>query len=97
MFTRDALHTLRQPMLFPAPQRPGAERTTGLGTPDLSGAAGFYTIYSHLSAVHVAQGDRVVPGQVLGAVGDTGSLKGSCLHFEVRAQAKAEDPRRWLR
>jgi len=39
--------SLRQPLLFPAPQRPGARMTTGLGTPDLAGSAGFYTIYSN--------------------------------------------------
>lgn len=40
--------SLRQPLLFPAPERPGARMTTGLGTPDLAGSAGFYTIYSNL-------------------------------------------------
>ncbi|MDF1702543.1 MAG: alkaline phosphatase family protein, partial [Planctomycetota bacterium] len=38
--------SLRQPMLFPVPERPGARMTSGLGTPDLAGSAGFYTIYS---------------------------------------------------
>ncbi len=38
--------SLRQPLLFPAPHRPGALMTTGLGTPDLAGSAGFYSIYS---------------------------------------------------
>jgi septal ring factor EnvC (AmiA/AmiB activator) len=58
---------------------------------------GFYTIYAHLSAVSVAQGARVAPGQTLGAVGDTGSLKGPCLHFEVRNGGSAENPALWLR
>jgi len=58
---------------------------------------GFYTIYAHLSAVHVAKDDLVTPGQVIGAVGDTGSLKGTCLHFELREGATARDPRRWFR
>jgi len=58
---------------------------------------GYYSIYAHLSAVQVVQGDRVAPGQVIGAVGDTGSLKGACLHFEVRNGSVAEDPRHWLR
>ncbi len=39
--------SLRQPLLFPAPERPGARMTTGLGTPDLAGSAGFYAIYSN--------------------------------------------------
>ena len=38
--------SLREAMLFPVPDRPGARMTSGLGTPDLSGSAGFYAIYS---------------------------------------------------
>lgn len=38
---------LRQPLLFPVKERPGARMTSGLGTPDLAGSAGFYTIYSN--------------------------------------------------
>jgi predicted AlkP superfamily phosphohydrolase/phosphomutase len=38
--------SLRQPHLFPAPSRPGARMFSGLGTPDLTGAAGSYTVWS---------------------------------------------------
>jgi predicted AlkP superfamily phosphohydrolase/phosphomutase len=38
--------SLRQPHLFPAPERPGARMLAGLGTPDVSGAAGAYTMWS---------------------------------------------------
>ena len=58
---------------------------------------GFYTIYAHLSAVTVAPGARVAPGEQVGAVGDTGSLKGPCLHFELRSGGSAQDPQLWLR
>ncbi len=58
---------------------------------------GFYTIYAHLSAVTVAPGTRVAPGDQVGAVGDTGSLKGPCLHFELRSGGAARDPQAWLR
>ncbi len=58
---------------------------------------GYYTIYAHLSSVAVGQGARLNPGDVLGAVGDTGSLKGPCLHFEVRQGGTAQDPQSWLR
>ena len=58
---------------------------------------GFYSIYAHLSSVAVQVGTRVAPGQTLGAVGDTGSLHGACLHFEVRKGGTAEDPTVWLR
>lgn len=58
---------------------------------------GYYSIYSHLSAAHVAADERVEPGQVIGSVGDSGSLKGPCLHFEIREGSQARDPRQWLR
>jgi septal ring factor EnvC (AmiA/AmiB activator) len=57
---------------------------------------GFYSVYAHLSAVSAAAGKRVAPGEVVGAVGDTGSLKGVCLHFELRSQGSPQDPIGWL-
>lgn len=58
---------------------------------------GYYTLYAHASEILVAQGARVSPGSVLAHVGDTGSLSGSSLHFEVRQGTKPLDPMRWLR
>jgi predicted AlkP superfamily phosphohydrolase/phosphomutase len=46
--------SLRQPHLFPAPSLPGARMLSGLGTPDVSGAAGAYTVWS--AAVGFAAG-----------------------------------------
>jgi len=57
----------------------------------------YYTIYGHLGSVNVRPDDRVDPGHLLGTVGDTGSLKGVCLHFEVRQGGEAQDPVLWLR
>ncbi len=53
---------------------------------------GYETRYAHLSAVTVKQGDEVVPGQQIGAVGSTGHSTGPHLHFEVRHEGKAIDP-----
>jgi len=36
-------------------------------------------------------------GQRIGTVGDTGSLAGPRLYFEVRYQGKPQDPEQWLR
>jgi len=57
---------------------------------------GMYTLYGNLSQVDVNNGDRVERGKVIGLAGDTGSLKGAKLYFEVRRNGKAEDPLLWL-
>jgi septal ring factor EnvC (AmiA/AmiB activator) len=58
--------------------------------------AGYYTVYAHLSETLVAESQSLEPGAIIGRVGDTGSLDGPKLHFEVRAKADAVDPRLWL-
>jgi septal ring factor EnvC (AmiA/AmiB activator) len=58
---------------------------------------GYYTIYSHLSEVSVGSGTEVQPGAVIGRTGETGSLKGPMLHFEVRKGSSPLNPESWLR
>jgi len=58
---------------------------------------GFMTLYAHLSDILVAVGQQVTAGQIIGRVGDTGSLKGAILHFEVRKGGTALNPQDWLR
>ncbi len=53
---------------------------------------GFYTLYGYLSRLDLGKGDRVTKGQVIGLAGETGSLRGSKLYFEVRRNGEAEDP-----
>lgn len=57
----------------------------------------FFTVHGHLDELRVAVGDAVEPGRALGTVGDTGSLTGPRLYFEVREGGQAVDPRGWLR
>jgi septal ring factor EnvC (AmiA/AmiB activator) len=57
----------------------------------------FYTLYAHVAEMLVKEGDDVRQGQRIGTVGDTGSLAGPRLYFEVRFQGKPVDPADWLR
>ena len=57
---------------------------------------GIMSVLSHLSAVIVEVGQPVTQGQMLGLVGDSGSLEGARLYFEVRHDGSPEDPLGWL-
>ncbi|MBI1894696.1 MAG: peptidoglycan DD-metalloendopeptidase family protein [Candidatus Rokubacteria bacterium] len=57
---------------------------------------GYYTLYAHASELRVREGESVRQGQIIGRVGETGSLAGPRLYFEVRSQGRPEDPQRWL-
>jgi len=58
---------------------------------------GYYTLSGHASALLKAVGEEVRAGDVVALVGDTGSLKGPCLYFEIRQRGKPLDPLVWLR
>jgi len=56
----------------------------------------YYTLYGHCSTFLVKPGDVIQPGQAIALVGDSDSLKGECLYFELRYKTKALDPLPWL-
>ncbi|WP_035240074.1 peptidoglycan DD-metalloendopeptidase family protein [Desulfobacter vibrioformis] len=56
----------------------------------------YYTLYAHVEELYKKKGERVDTGEVIGTAGDTGSIKGPCLHFEVRHHGKPVDPLKWL-
>jgi len=56
----------------------------------------FYTVSGHLDALRVEAGSMVAAGEAIGTVGDTGSLAGPRLYFEIREGSQAVDPRRWF-
>jgi septal ring factor EnvC (AmiA/AmiB activator) len=57
---------------------------------------GYYTLYAHCSRTLVAKGSKVTAGQKVAEVGDTDSVKGSMLHFEIRRGQDAMNPEEWL-
>jgi len=57
----------------------------------------YFTISGHLADIRVEVGDEVESRGVIGTVGDTGSLSGPRLYFEVRHGREPQDPRGWLR
>ncbi len=57
---------------------------------------GYHSVVAHLADVMRPQGVHVFEGDVLGTVGDTGSLDGPVLYFEIRRQGLAVDPAPWL-
>jgi len=62
----------------------------------LNHGGGYYTLYAHVAATMVTQGQKVGRGQAIAEVGDTGSLEGYVCHFEVRQARKALNPMDWL-
>lgn len=60
-----------------------------------------YTLYAHLSAILVHEGNQVQSGDEIGQVGQTGGATGSHLHFEVRKGSdyteyfSTENPELW--
>jgi septal ring factor EnvC (AmiA/AmiB activator) len=57
----------------------------------------YYTIYAHAQELFAAQGDTVEAGEVVATVGDSGSMIGPSLHFEVRHHGKPVDPLKWIK
>ncbi|HVJ65066.1 MAG TPA: M23 family metallopeptidase [Bdellovibrionota bacterium] len=54
------------------------------------------TLYAHLSAVLLKQGQIITKGQLIGKAGSTGRSTGPHLHFEVRYGADPVDPMVYL-
>ena len=58
---------------------------------------GYFSLMAHLSTLTRARDEEVRRGDVIGTVGDSGSLKGPYLYFELRQGQRLLDPERWLR
>ena len=57
----------------------------------------YYTLYGHCASFLVKTCDLVKAGQPIALVGDSDSLKGECLYFEIRHKTRPVDPLQWLK
>ncbi len=57
---------------------------------------GFYSIYGHLQNTLKKAGQSVSSQEVIGRIGQSGSIVKPTLHFEIRYHQKAQDPMLWL-
>lgn len=84
-------------------------KCTANGIVEFAGPAGGYgncvrikhinnlvTVYGHLSRISVHTGQKVSVGDVIGKVGSTGRSTGAHLHYEVRRNGKAVNPKEYL-
>jgi len=56
----------------------------------------YFTVVGHLDEIRVHVGDALRAGDVIGTAGETGSLGGAVLYFEIRRGSEALDPSEWL-
>ncbi len=54
------------------------------------------TLYAHMSGFAVKEGQRVLRGQVVGYVGNTGRSKAPHLHYEVHVEGKPVNPLNYI-
>jgi len=57
----------------------------------------YFTIYGHLSEILKKSGDEIRKGEILGRVGESDSLAGAKLYFEMRKDGRSIDPVPWFR
>lgn len=57
---------------------------------------GYQTVYAHMSQVYAKEGDPVMRGSLIGAVGSTGDSTGPHCHFEVRYMGVCYDPAQFM-
>jgi len=57
----------------------------------------YYSLSAHASQLFKKVDDVVFAGETIAEVGDTNSLKGAGLYFEIRLHGKPQNPLKWLK
>ena len=57
----------------------------------------YHTVYAHAEALFKSKGDAVEAQEVIATVGDSGSMVGDRLYFEIRHYGKPIDPLNWIK
>lgn len=74
-----------------------AGRFGGYGTmAEINHGKGLSTRYGHMSLVLVKPGQRVKQGDIIGRMGSTGRSTGTHLHYEIRVDGQAVNPKPFI-
>ncbi|MDY0361254.1 MAG: peptidoglycan DD-metalloendopeptidase family protein [Desulforegulaceae bacterium] len=57
----------------------------------------FYSIYAHVQEYFKQKGDSIRKDEVIATIGETGSMSGPVLHFEIRHHGNPLDPLSWIK
>jgi murein DD-endopeptidase MepM/ murein hydrolase activator NlpD len=90
----DVVAPMGAPIVAPAAGRViAAGRESGYGlSVEIDHGNGIVTRYAHASRVFVRVGDRVIRGQMIASVGNSGLTTGPHLHYEIHVRGKPVDP-----
>ncbi len=58
---------------------------------------GYQTLYAHLAAIYVTEGQNIGRGAAIGKMGSTGRSTGMHLHFEIRKDGALQNPLGYLK
>lgn len=56
----------------------------------------YHTVYAHAQEVFLHRGESVAEGDVIATVGDSGTLSGAALYFEIRHDGDPINPMEWI-